>query len=151
MKKTIILLFVLGVSVSQAEKLEITADKFIAKDAEKMVRFLGNAQIIQGKTRVRASRVVVYFNENNSTQKYSALGRVRFHIRKLATDYQGSCNEMHYLPQKKIYILKGNVKVKDQKNKRTITATEVKMNSTTGAFTIEGSKKSAAKLTFEMK
>ncbi len=151
MKKTAILLFVVLVSMLQAEKLEITADKFIAKDAEKMVRFLGHAQIIQGETRVRASRVIVYFNEDNSTQKYSALGGAHFRIKKLETDYRGSCNEMHYLPQKKLYILKGNVKVKDQKNKRTITASEVKIYSTTGAFTIEGSKKSTAKLTFEMK
>lgn len=151
MKKISILLFMIGLSVLYAEKLEITADKFIAKDADKAVRFLGNAQIIQGKTKVNAARIIVYFNEDNSTQKYSALGGVRFHIKKSAANYQGSCSEMLYFPKKKMYILKGNVKVKDRQNQRDITASKVEIHSKTGAFSIEGSKKTAAKLTFEMK
>lgn len=151
MKKISILLFVIGFSVLSAEKLEITADKFIAKDAEKMVHFMGNAQIIQGKTQVHAAKIIVYFNEDNSTRMYRAFGGVRFHIRKSETDYQGSCHEMRYFPKKKKYILEGSVKVKDRQNRRDITANRIEIHSTTGAFTIEGSKKTAAKLIFEMK
>ncbi len=150
MKRIFLLLSICSVWIV-AEKLEITADKFIAKDAEKMVRFLGNAQIVQGKTQVHASKIIVYFNEDNSTQMYRAFGGVRFHIRKSETDYQGSCHEMRYFPKKKKYILEGNVKVKDRQNRRDITANRIEIHSTTGAFIIEGSKKIAAKLIFEMK
>jgi len=151
MKKISILLCVLGFTVLFAEKLEITADKFVAKDADRAVRFLGNAQIIQGQTKINAARIIVYFNEDNSTQKYSAEGGVHFHIRRSKTDYQGSCSSMSYFPPKKVYILKGNIRVRDRKNRRDMTAEKAEIHSKTGAFSISGGKKAAAKLTFDMK
>ncbi len=151
MKKSAFLLFAIAVSLLLAEKLEITADKFLAKDADKEVRFVGNAHIVQGATRVKAAKVIVTFNEDNSTRKYRAVGGVQFFIKKAKANYRGSCNEMLYLPQKKQYLLTGNVKVKDQQNRRDITASKVKIDSKTGAFMIEGSRKHAAKLTFDMK
>ncbi len=151
MKRISLLLFVIVASVLYAEKLEITADIFRAKDADKEVRFMGHAQIVQGATRIHASRIIVSFNEDNSTRQYKALGGVRFYIQKIKAKYRGSCRELVYLPQKKTYILKGNVKVKDQQNRRDITASRVEIQSKTGAYTIEGNRKHAAKLTFDMK
>ena len=151
MKKFPFLLLVTGLFLLYAEKLEITADKFLAKDANKEVHFIGHAKVVQGATTVKAAKIFVYFNEDNSTQKYQALGGVRFHIQKKEANYQGSCREMLYFPKKKMYVLKGNVKVKDRQNQRDIAASRVEIHSKTGAFTIEGSKKNAAKLTFDMK
>ena len=151
MKKSAFLLFAIAVSLLLAVKLEITADKFLAKDADREVRFVGNTHIVQGATRVKAAKVIVTFNEDNSTRKYRAVGGVQFSIKKDKANYRGSCNEMLYLPQKKQYLLRGNVKVKDQQNRRDITASSVKIESKTGAFMIEGSRKHTAKLTFDMK
>lgn len=151
MKQISLFLFAIATSVLYAEKLEITADKFLAKDADKEVRFMGHAQIKQGDTHIYASRIIVYFNEDNSTREYKALGGVRFHIQKIKAKYRGSCRELVYFPRKKIYILRGNVKVEDQQNRRNIMANKVEIQSKTGAFAIEGSKKHAAKLTFDMK
>ena len=147
-----IALFLLMMSLFlYAEKLEITADKFVAKDADKKVSFIGHAKIVQGATTVKAPKIILYFNEDNSTKMYRALDGVRFHIQKRRANYQGSCNTMEYLPKKKKYILSGDVKVKDKSNRRDITANRIEIHSKTGAFSIEGSKKRAAKLIFEMK
>ncbi|NKQ40921.1 MAG: lipopolysaccharide transport periplasmic protein LptA [Sulfurovum sp.] len=150
LKRFFILFFVCILSL-HAEKLEITADKFTAKDADKKVSFIGNAKIVQGSTTVKAPQIILYFDENNTTKMYRATGRVRFHIKKTKTNYKGSCDSMEYLPKKKKYILIGNIKVIDVYNKREITASRIEINSMTGAFSIEGSRKKAAKLTFDMK
>jgi len=134
-----------------AEKLEITADQFSARDVDKKVSFVGHAKIVQGRTTVRAERVILYFNEDNTTKMYRALNGVKFHIQKSKANYRGSCQKMIYLPDSKTYILTGSVKVKDQTNKREISAQKIEIHSSTGAFRIEGDKRRAAKLTFEIK
>jgi len=150
MKKICLLLTVFALLLS-AEKLEITADTFMAKDADKKVSFIGHAKIVQGATTVKASKIILYFNEDNTTKMYKAVDGVRFHIRKAKANYQGSCRKMEYFPQKKKYILSGNVKVNDRYNQRDITADNIEIHIKTGAFSIKGSKKKAAKLTFDMK
>jgi len=150
MKRVYLLLAIFSI-LSLAEKLEITADTFIAKDADKKVSFIGNAKIIQGNTIVRASRIILYFNEDNTTKMYKAMEGVRFHIQKQKVNYQGKCSKMEYFPKKKKYILSGNVKANDKYNKREIIADTIEINGKTGTFTIRGNKKRAATLTFDMK
>ncbi len=150
MKRTALLFLMVSLFLC-AEKLEITADKFIAKDADKKVSFIGHARIAQGPTVVKAPRIILYFNEDNSTKMYKASEGVHFHIQKNRADYEGSCSVMEYLPKEKKYILTGDVKVKDRSNQRDITANRIEIHSKTGAFSIEGSQKRAAKLVFEMK
>lgn len=150
MKKIYLLLLLFAIH-SHAEKLEIAADKFIAKDNDKKISFIGNVKVSQGATIVKAAKILLYFNDDNTTKKYIAVGNVEFHIKKPKANYQGKCNSMEYFPKKKKYILSGNVKVKDRNNKRNITANNIEINSATGAFSITGSKKKAAKLTFDMK
>jgi len=150
MTKFLFSLLLTGMVLLSAEKLEITADKFIAKDADRQVEFIGHAKVIQGGTSISAPHIVVYFNEDNSTKMYKATEGVKFHIRKKRADYQGSCRTMSYLPRTKQYILQGNVHVKDRTKARDITAAKIEIDTQTGAFTIRGSRKKAAKLIFEM-
>jgi len=148
--KKIHLLFILLSLFANAQKLEITADEFMAKDAKKQVRFIGNAHIKQGETVIDASKIILHFNEDNSTKMYEAIGDVRFHIKRSKANYRGRCQRMQYLPNTQQYILRGNVKVKDKQNKRDIIASRIDINIRTGAFTIKGNKKRAAKLTFDI-
>jgi lipopolysaccharide export system protein LptA len=150
MRKAYLLLAISSLLLS-AQKLEITADEFVAEDAQKQVNFIGNAHIKQGEATVSAGKIVLYFNEDNSTKMYEAVEAVSFHIKRSKSNYTGSCQSMQYLPNTQQYILRGNVKIKDKSNKRDILANRIDINIKTGAFTIKGNKKHAAKLTFEMK
>jgi len=145
-----LLLLLLLFSVLFAEKLEITADTFTAKEVNKRVDFVGNARILQGETSIEADQIVLYFGENNSTKKYRATQNVRFHIAKQKANYKGSCGQVEYFPGQKIYILSKNVILKDRKNHRDITAEKIVIHAKTGAFTITGSKKKTAKLIFDI-
>jgi len=149
MKRITLLLSILSLILS-AQKLEITADKFIAKDADKKVSFIGNAKIAQGSTRVQAAEIFLYFNEDNSTKMYQAKGSVTFHIKKAKTNYRGSCSQMKYFPKTKTYLLTGGVHVKDKQNGREMTASRIEINAQTGAFSVSGNRKRAAKLVFDI-
>jgi len=139
------------ISSIYADKLEVTADKFTAKDADKMVIFEGHARIVQGSTTINASKIVVHFDDANSAKSYNATGGVNFRIKKLKANYRGSCNKMTYLPAKQSYILRGDVKVKDSLNSREISGQKINIYAKTGGFTIVGAKSKQAKLIFDMK
>lgn len=134
-----------------AEKLEITADKFVATDADKKVSFEGHAHISQGSTKIDAKQIVVYFDDDNSTKSYRAIGAVKFYIKKEKANYSGSCKSITYLPKKGTYQLRGNVRIQDKTNKRDISGEKIYINTKTGAFSIEGGKSRPAKLVFDMK
>ncbi len=139
------------VSFSYAQKLEITADKFSAKDSQRVVNFIGNAKIQQGSSSITAPKITLYFSEDNSTKEYRATGGVKFVIKKGKISYRGSCETVTYDPKSSIYKLTGSVKAKDTRNNREILADKIEIDSKSGAFTIKGSKKRAAKLIFDMK
>lgn len=148
--KKILLLLLFSLFIF-AEKLEVTADKFIAADADKKVSFIGNAHISQGSTAIDANNIVVYFADDNSTKSYRATGRVKFSIKKQKANYQGTCKSIAYLPKKGTYVLSGSVRVRDKVNKRDISGEKIYINAKTGGFSIEGAKSKQAKLVFDMK
>ena len=148
--KTICLLLLLS-SLVLAEKLEITADRFVATDADKKVSFKGHAHISQGSTKIDAKQIVVYFDDDNSTKSYKATGAVKFYIKKGKANYSGGCKSITYLPKKGTYQLRGTVRIKDKTNKRDISGEKIHINTKTGTFSIEGVKSRPAKLVFDMK
>jgi len=146
-----LLFILLIISSVYADKLEVTADKFTAKDTDKMVIFEGNARIVQGSTTIDAHKIVVRFDDANSAKSYNATGSVSFRIKKLKADYKGTCNKMTYLPTKQSYILRGHVRVKDSVNGRDISGEKINIYAKTGGFSIVGAKSKQAKLIFDMK
>lgn len=147
--KKIYLLFMI-MSFINAQKLEVTADKFTAKDVDKKVVFEGNAHIIQAHTSINANKIVVHFDDSDNAKSYYATGKVLFRIKKAKADYRGKCNNMTYLPTKQSYILRGHVRVKDKINNRDISGDKIYINAKTGGFSINGVKKKQAKLIFDM-
>ena len=69
----IILFFVLSLTLF-AEKIEITSDSMKAEDLRKEVHFVGNAKIKKMDDWLHSDTVIVYFDENNETRMYEALG-----------------------------------------------------------------------------
>lgn len=133
-----------------AEKVEITSDAMQAENVKKKVYFTGNVMIRQAKNWLHGDKVVVYFDENNETNKYEAIGNVTFEFKKEKSFYSGHANEVTYLPTKAEYILKGKAVIDDKINKRHVNGNEIIFNMLTGDAKVKGSAKKPVKFIFDM-
>ena len=133
-----------------AEKVEISSDSMEAKNLKKEIHFLGNVKISQLKNYLSGDKVIVYFNDNNKTKMYEAIGNVNFEFIKDKSHYKGSAKRVIYYPLKSVYILKEKALIDDLINKRHINGNEIMLNMLTGKINIKGSKKKPVKFIFDM-
>jgi len=133
-----------------AQSVDISSTQMEANQTSKTVSFLGNAKVIQGDSWIFADKIIVYFNENNQTKKYDAIGNVRFELIKEKSHYKGNAKELIYKPLKKEYTIKGNAKIDDIINKRVIKGDMITLDMTTGNAKVQGSSKKPVKFIFEM-
>jgi len=133
-----------------AEKIEITSDTMNAINLQKEVHFLGNVKIKQLKNWLHGDKVIVYFNENNETSKYEAIGSVTFEFKKANSFYKGSAQKVTYFPTKSKYVLTGKAVIDDLINKRHLNGNEILFNTLTGNAKVKGSKKKPVKFIFDM-
>jgi len=133
-----------------AEKVEITSDSMNAENMKKEVHFIGNVLIKQTKNWLHGDTVIVYFDENNETNKYEALGSVTFEFKKENSFYKGSANKVTYFPAKSQYILLGHAIIDDQINKRHVNGDEIVFDMLTGNANVKGSRKKPVKFIFDM-
>jgi lipopolysaccharide export system protein LptA len=142
---------ILFVSVSLfAEKVEITSDSMNAENMKKEIHFLGNVKIKQSENWLHGDKVIVYFDENNETNKYEAIGSVTFEFKKEKSFYKGSANKVTYFPTKSQYILKGKAKIDDKINNRHVNGDEIIFDMLTGNAKVKGSRKKPVKFIFDM-
>jgi len=145
-----IILFIL-ISISLfAEKVEITSDSMKAENLKKEVHFIGNVKVKQLNNWLHSDNVIVYFDENNETKKYEALGSVTFEFKKEKSFYRGSANKVVYNPVKSQYILIGKAVIDDLINKRHINGDKIILDTVTGNAKVKGSKKKPVKFIFDM-
>jgi len=146
-----IALFVLFTGVLFAQKVNITADNMKAENLKKEVHFIGNAKVVQGKSWIRGDEIIVYFDENNQTKKYDAIGLVTFEFIQEKSSYKGSADKVTYLPLKDQYILRGKAIINDIINKRHAHGNEIMLDMITGNANVKGSRKKPVKFIFDMK
>jgi len=147
----IIFFFVVGSSlVLFAEKVEITSDSMNAQDMKKEVHFIGNVKIKQSENWLHANKVIVYFNENNETKKYEAIGKVTFEFKKQKSFYKGAANKVIYFPNKSEYILIGKAVIDDKINKRHVNGDKIIFDMATGNAKVKGNRKKPVKFIFDM-
>ena len=145
---SIVILFTMLLS---SQKLEVKADKFIAKDSQNRVSFLGNAHISQGGTRIDADKIIIEFADDDTTKQYEAKGRVKFILKIKTVHYTGKCQSMKYVPSRHIYILRGRVSLQDKKRHRSIIGEHIEIDIKQKSFIINGKKQKQAKLIFNIK
>ena len=146
-----IVLFVLFTGVLFAQKVNVTADNMKAENLKKEVHFIGNAKVVQGKSWIRGDEIIVYFDENNQTKKYEAIGLVTFEFIQEKSSYKGSADKVTYLPVKDQYILRGKAIINDIINKRHANGDEIMLDMITGNANVKGSRKKPVKFIFDMK
>ena len=136
--------------ISLAEKVEITSDSMNAENIKKEVHFIGHVKIKQSENWLHGDKVIVYFNENNETKKYEALGSVTFEFRKEKSFYKGSAEKVTYFPLKSQYLLEGKAVIDDKINKRHVNGDNIIFDMLTGNAKVKGSSKKPVKFTFDM-
>lgn len=145
-----IVIFLLLSQTLFAEKVEITSDSMKAEDLKKEVHFIGNAKIKKMDDWLHADRVIVYFDENNETKMYEAIGLVTFEFKNEKSNYKGSADKVTYYPMKSNYILTGKAIIDDLVNKRHVDGDVITLDMLTGNAEVQGSKKKPVKFTFDI-
>ncbi len=133
-----------------AEKVEVTSDAMKAQDVQKEVHFMGNVMVKQSQSWLHGDTVIVYFDENNETNKYEAIGTVTFEFKKEKSHYKGSADKVTYYPVKSQYILTGKAVIDDLINKRHVNGDEITLDMITGNANVKGNKKRPVKFIFDM-
>ncbi len=151
-KAIYILLFYVSfiVTSSFAQKVEIVSDSMRAENIKKEVHFIGNVKINDSENWLHGDKVIVYFNDNNETDKYEALGNVQFEFHKENSFYKGSANKVTYFPVKSQYLLEGKAVIDDKINKRHVNGDAIIFDMLTGNASVKGSAKKPVKFIFEM-
>jgi len=134
-----------------AEKVNVTSTTMTAEDMKKEVHFIGDAKVVQGKSWIHGDEIIVYFDENNETKKYEAIGQVTFEIDQEKAFYKGSADKVTYYPVKSKYVLTGKAIVDDLMNKRHVNGDEIILNTITGNANVKGSRKKPVKFIFNTK
>ncbi len=145
-----IILFLLMSLFLFAEKVEITSDSMKAENLKKEVHFIGNVKIKQLSNWLHGDKVIVYFDENNETKMYEAIGSVIFEFKKENSFYKGSADKVSYYPIKSQYILTGKAVIDDVMNKRHINGDMITLDTITGNANVKGNKKKPVKFIFDM-
>ncbi len=133
-----------------AEKVEITSDAMKAQDVQKEVHFTGNVTIKQSQSWLHGNTVIVYFDENNETNKYEAIGDVTFEFKQPKSFYKGSADKVTYYPLKSQYVLVGSAVIDDLLNKRHVNGDEITLDMVTGNANVKGNRKKPVKFIFDM-
>jgi lipopolysaccharide export system protein LptA len=140
----------LGLTLLFAEKVQITSDNMKANDLKKEIHFIGSAKVVQQKNWIHGDEIIVYFDENNETRMYEAVGDVTFELKQKDTFYKGSARKVTYYPKKSKYILTGKAVIDDLANKRHLNGDEIVLDMTTGNANVKGNRKKPVKFIFDM-
>ena len=145
------LFFFLFTTLLLADKVEVISDAMHTKSLKKEVHFVGHAKVKKEQDWIHADTIIVFFNENNETKKYKALGSVNFEFKNDKGHYKGNADTVEYFPLKSLYILTGKANVDDLLNKRSVKGDKITVDMLTGDSTVKGSNQKPVKFIFEMK
>jgi len=136
-----------------AEKVEVTSDKVKAQELKKEIHFIGNVTIKQQASILHGDTVIVYFDENNETKMYEAVGEknpVTFEVKEKKGFYKGKAMNVKYYPLTSKYLLRGKAVIDDVLNKRHVNGEMITLDMTTGNAIVQGSRKKPVKFIFDM-
>ena len=148
MRLILLLIFAL---LLQAENIEITSKKFEASQKELFSKFLGSVVVKRAHDRIEADEVVIYFNKKQKPIKIVAKGNVRFNIvDKNKKRYSGSAQQIVYFPNKKEYLLRGDVHIEQMPQKKKLFAQEIYLNLQSSKLTVKGSSTKPVKMIIDI-
>lgn len=132
-----------------AEKVEVTSKNFYAKDSEKQAHFIDDVLVKQGKSWIHSDKLIVYFNDNNETIQYDAIGKATFEIFKDESHFKGSAEKITYYPKASKYLLAGSAVVDDLVKERQVKGNTIVVDTMSGDSIVKGSGKKPIKFIFD--
>ena len=120
-----------------------------AEELKKEVHFIGDAKILKGDDWLHAERVIVYFDDQNETSMYEAIGTVSFEFKKDEKHFKGSADKVKYDIKKSLYHLNGNAEIDDLVKKSHVDGDEITLNMSTGSVNVQGTTKKPVQFIFE--
>ncbi|MDQ7086303.1 MAG: LptA/OstA family protein [Sulfurovum sp.] len=145
----ITLIFIVTLSV-WAEKVEIISDSMHAESLNHEIHFIGNAKVTQLQDWITADKIIVYFDENNDTKMYKAIGNADFEFKNDKGHYIGKSEIVEYYPTTSVYILIEKAEVKDLVQNNTAKGNKITVNMLTGKSDVEGTRLEPVKFTLDM-
>ena len=133
-----------------ADKVEITSTSMRAENLKKEVHFIGNAKVKKLDDWLHADKIIVYFDDNNETKMYEAIGSVTFEFKNEKNNYTGSADKITYHPLTSVYVLEGKAWIDDMVTKRHVNGDKVTLDMTSGDVQVSGSAKKPVKFIFDM-
>lgn len=133
-----------------AEKVTITSDKMKAESMKHKIHFIGNAKVKKLQDWIHANEIIIYFDENNKTKMYKALGKASFEFKNEKGHYTGNGNIIKYYPKRSLYELTEKANIKDLLNGRTAKGDKITLDMLTGKSYVEGKKNAPVVFTLEI-
>jgi lipopolysaccharide export system protein LptA len=129
-------------NVPATERIQITADKLVSNSSEKYAEFIGNVRVNQGKTRITADSLKIYFSGESqsegtspaqSLEKLIATGNVEIKFDNRVAVTQKAV----YITAQRLMILTGpGTTVRDGEN--TISGETITFYRDDGRFDVDG-------------
>ena len=145
----VIILLIFSLSISNAIKLEITANNFEADEIKGISKFIGNVNIIKGQDNIKSENLIVYFGKDKKPYKYEADINASFRV-SLDKDkvFKGKANSIVYLPNKQEYLLIGDAYIEDISTNKKIIGDKILLNTKDGKAQVFGNEKKPVKFIF---
>jgi len=130
------------------EKVEVTSEYFYAKDSEKQAHFIENVLVKQGKSWIHSDKLIVYFDDNNETIQYDAIGKATFEVFENASHYKGKADKVTYYPKLSEYLFAGAAVIHNIDKDRHVKGNTIVINTVTGDADVKGDSKKPIKFIF---
>jgi lipopolysaccharide export system protein LptA len=147
----ILYIWLVLLSLSYAQKVEISADSFEADEKKRVSILKGNVLLKKGADIVHADKLTIYFDAQNHPSKYHASGGIQFEIYTNQQDFQGHANSLVYDPKTLKYELSGDAYIHEKKQNSELFGEVIMIDRVSGKSSIKGSKKRPVKFIFEVK
>ncbi len=144
-----ILITLLLSSLLYSEKVEVTSKNFYAKDSEKQAHFIDDVLVKQEKSWIHSDELIVYFDDNNETVQYDAMGKATFEIFRDESHYKGEADKVTFYPKTSEYLFAGNAIINDIIKDRHIKGNIIEINTVTGEADVKGDSKKPIKFIFD--
>jgi len=132
-----------------AEKVEVTSEYFYGKDSDKQAHFIENVLVKQGKSWIHSDKLIVYFDDNNETIQYDAIGKATFEVFEHNSHYKGKADKVTYYPKISEYLFAGNAIIHNIDKDRHVKGNIIVVNTITGDADVKGNSKKPIKFIFD--
>jgi len=146
-----IIIFLLFLSFSFGDDLQVTANNFYHKEGDRKAIFSGNVVVTQGENRITSDKITVLLDEKGDAKEYIAIGNVKFTLKSPKRYIVGKCDRLLYFPVEDKYILIGNVYMKDKLNDREVYGDEIIIDNKHGTSYANSKGKKKVKFIFKVK